>query len=249
MRKKLNKTIHREGKWCATRSNSGSSRFDSYPEFLLSVNLNSWVPTEANPLQAPNCLIMRRVPIMLLKKRDLLEVPALFELSIHPEVYPYLRHKANTIDEFYFLTKQMIEAESNGFMISRTIIDQFEQPIGIIHLFDIHENSGFLATWIGQPYFGKGYNQAAKQQFFDELFFTLEIETVYMKIRKTNIRSLKAISKFPYVTNGNQTYQSVYENINRHGEVYDLYMIKKEHYASYVQFSHVHSGESEDVVS
>ena len=45
----------------------------------------------------------------MLKKRDLQEVPVLFELSSHPDVYPYIRHKAETVDEFYFLTKQLME--------------------------------------------------------------------------------------------------------------------------------------------
>ena len=122
----------------------------------------------------------------MLKKRDLHEVPTLFELSSHPDVYPYIRHKAKTVDEFYFLTKQLIEAENNGELISRTILDEYEQPIGTINLYDIKDKSGFLATWVGRPYFGKGYNKLAKQLFLDELFFSLDIEKVFMKVRKAN---------------------------------------------------------------
>lgn len=84
----------------------------------------------------------------------------------HPEVFPYVRHKAETSDEFYFITKQTIEAEERGELISRTILDEQYQPIGTINLFDIVDDYGFLATWIGKPYFGKGYNSLAKTQFF-----------------------------------------------------------------------------------
>src|SRR5690606_25457176 len=114
----------------------------------------------------------------MLKIRELHEVPILFELASHPEVYPYIRHKADTLDEFYFLTKQLIEAEEQGLVISRTILDEYNQPIGTINLFDINNRSGFLATWIGKPYFGKGYNKMAKELFFEELFFHRGIENV-----------------------------------------------------------------------
>src|SRR5690625_3159805 len=150
----------------------------------------------------------------MLKIRDLQEVPTLFELASHPEVYPYLRHKATTVDEFYFITKQTIAAEERGLLISRTILDEFEQPIGTINLFDIHERSGFLAIWIGRPYFGQGYNKMAKELFFDELFFQQGIENIYIKIRKTNIRSLRALEKLQYAMNGNELFPEIYEAIN-----------------------------------
>lgn len=173
----------------------------------------------------------------MLKIRDLFEVPTLFELASHPEVYPYLRHKADTVDEFYFLTRQTIEAEENGLLISRTILDEFEQPIGTINLFDIENNSGFLATWLGQPYFGQGYNQMAKELFFDELFFQLNIENIFMKVRKTNGRSLRAVEKLDYVMIANELFPEVHEAINQDGDIYHLFVITKEHYASYLQFA------------
>lgn len=173
----------------------------------------------------------------MLKKRDLQEVPQLFELSIHPEVYPYIRHKADTSDAFYFLTKKLIESEHEGELISRTILDEYEQPMGTINLYDIHGNSGFLATWIGKEYFGQGYNEPAKQAFFNELFYQLEIETIFMKIRVTNERSLRAVAKLDYVIHANTIYQEVFESINAKEYVYELFAITKEHYTSYLQFS------------
>lgn len=172
----------------------------------------------------------------MLKKRDLHEVPALFDLLKHPEVYPFVRHKAETSDEFYFITKQTMEAEENGELMSRTILDDFQQPIGTINLFDIQQQHGFLATWIGHPYFGKGYNQEAKESFFEELFFQHDIKGIFMKIRKTNVRSLKAILKIPYVALGNAFYPDVYQAINRGNEVYELFVISQDHYMSYHQF-------------
>ncbi|MFZ0370844.1 MAG: GNAT family protein [Halobacillus sp.] len=166
----------------------------------------------------------------MLKKRDLHDAPVLFELMSHPEVFPYVRHKASSSDEFYFLTKQTIEAEDRGELISRTILDEWGQPIGTINLFDIESQMGFLATWLGQPYFGKGYNQIAKEAFFEEVFFQLGIEAIFMKIRRTNVRSMKAALKIPYVTLGNESYPDIHSWVNRKEDIYDLFVITKEQY-------------------
>ncbi|RKQ31399.1 GNAT family N-acetyltransferase [Oceanobacillus halophilus] len=173
----------------------------------------------------------------MLKNRELHEVPVLYELMSHPEVFPYVRHKANSADEFYFITKKTIEAEENRELISRTILDEYYHPIGTINLFDIEDNHGFLATWIGQPYFGKGYNKPAKEEFFDELFFSENIEGIFMKVRKANTRSLKAALKLPYVALANTTYPEVFNKINETEDIYDLFVITKEHYAAYKQFA------------
>lgn len=185
----------------------------------------------------------------MLKIRELHEVPVLFELMTHPEVFPYVRHKAYTIDELYFITKQTIEKEEKGELISRTILDEYYHPIGTINLFDIKENYGCLATWIGKDYFGKGYNRRAKEQFFDEIFFTTHIEVIFMKIRKTNVRSAKAALKLPYVAFGNDVYPDIYRKINGNSDVYDLFMITKEHYTSYKQFIAIDSEAQGEEVS
>ncbi|MUV38705.1 hypothetical protein JNUCC1_02559 [Lentibacillus sp. JNUCC-1] len=167
----------------------------------------------------------------MLKKRELHEVPGLYDLMAHPAVFPYVRHKAYSSDELYFLTKQTIEAEAAGTMISRTITDDYLQPIGTINLFDVENNAGFLATWIGEPYFGQGYNKLAKELFLSELFTELGIETVFMKIRRTNVRSAKAAAKLPYAVPANHLYPDVYKAINEREDVYDLFAITKTAYA------------------
>lgn len=166
----------------------------------------------------------------MLKRRDLQESQILFDLMVHPEVFPFVRHKASTYEEFLFLTKQTIEAEEHGELISRTILDEWGSPIGTINLFDIQDNAGFLGTWLGKPYHGHGYNKIAKEAFFNEVFFELGIETVFMRIRKVNIRSQKAAEKLPYVLLANETRKSLYEQINGDCDIYNLYEIPKDLY-------------------
>ncbi|HEK9102977.1 GNAT family N-acetyltransferase [Bacillus pfraonensis] len=166
----------------------------------------------------------------MLKKRDLHDSHVLYDLMVDPAVFPFVRQKAYSYEEFLFLTKQTIEAEERGELISRTILDEWGNPIGTITLFDVQEKAGFLGTWLGKPYHGKGYNKLAKDAFFSELFYELDIETIFMRIRKVNIRSIKAAEKLSYVNLANETRKAVYDQINAIEEVYNLYEIPKDQY-------------------
>lgn len=168
--------------------------------------------------------------ILMLKKRDVHDSHALYDLMINPDVFPYVRQKASSHEEYLFLTKQTIEAEERGELISRTIQDEWGSPIGTISLFDIQENAGFLGTWLGKPYHGKGYNQLAKDAFFNELFFELGIETIFLRIRKQNVRSTKAAEKIPYVINANESRQNLLSQINNGEDTFNLYEISKDLY-------------------
>ncbi|WML47879.1 GNAT family N-acetyltransferase [Neobacillus sp. PS3-34] len=170
----------------------------------------------------------------MIKKRDLHECHALYDLMTHPDVFPFVRQKADSYEEFLFMTKQTIEAEDRGELISRTILDEWGAPIGTINLYDIENNAGFLGTWLGKPFHGKGYNSPAKEAFFDELFYEIGIETVFMRIRKVNIRSIKAAEKLPYVIKANDSRKTVYEQLNSAADVYDLYEIPKDLYTLYM---------------
>ncbi len=68
----------------------------------------------------------------MLKKRELHECHELFDLMTHPDVFPFVRHKATSYEEFLFMTKQTMEAEDRGELISRTILDEWGSPIGTI---------------------------------------------------------------------------------------------------------------------
>ncbi|PAQ13442.1 N-acetyltransferase [Bacillaceae bacterium SAOS 7] len=170
----------------------------------------------------------------MLKKRDVHDSHVLFDLMTHPEVFPFVRQKAHSYEEFVFVSKQTIEAEERGELISRTIVDEWGNPIGTINLYDINEQAGFLGTWLGKPYHGKGYNAPAKEAFFQELFYELDIEAVFMRIRKVNTRSLKAAQKLPYAILANETRPSIYAQINEYEDVYDLFEISKDLFTLYM---------------
>ncbi|MGM1047777.1 Protein N-acetyltransferase, RimJ/RimL family [Paenibacillus uliginis N3/975] len=162
----------------------------------------------------------------MLKKRDLHECHSLYNLMMDPAVFPYVRYKCQSYEEYLFITKRLIVEEEQETIISRTILNDVGHPIGTIDLYDIVNKTGFLATWIGTPYFGKGYNQRAKESFFAELFLQHNIETVFLKIRKQNIRSKKAVEKIPYAKLANDINQQIYKSINNSQQIYDLYYVE-----------------------
>ncbi|MBD1379648.1 GNAT family N-acetyltransferase [Metabacillus arenae] len=169
----------------------------------------------------------------MLKKREIQDSHTLYELMVHPDVFPFVRHKANTFEEYMFLTKQIIEAEERGELISRTMLDEWGSPIGTISLFDIQDGAGFLGTWIGKPYHGRGYNQMGKDAFFNELFFELGIETIFLRIRKLNVRSTKAAEKLPYANFANESRKALLDEINQGKDIYNLFEIPKDLYTLY----------------
>ncbi|MDR6553890.1 GNAT family protein [Paenibacillus qinlingensis] len=163
----------------------------------------------------------------MLKKRDLHDCHSLFNLMTDPSVFPYVRNKCQCYEEYLFITKQLIVEEEKETCISRTILNEMGHPIGTIELYNIVNRTGFLATWIGAPYFGKGYNQQAKETFFTELFLENKIDTIFLKIRKQNIRSKKAVEKLPYALLANDTNPHIYQSINHNQAIYDLYKVER----------------------
>ncbi|GEN46805.1 GNAT family N-acetyltransferase [Alkalibacillus haloalkaliphilus] len=178
----------------------------------------------------------------MLKRRELQDVPALFPLLSDEAVKPFVREKADTMEAYYFFTNMMNQQEENGELISRTILDEMENPVGAITLYDIDEQKGFLATWLGKPYFGQGYNQYAKELFLWELFMEQDIEVVFLKVNKLNNRSLRAVNKLSYAVEANETYPNVYEQINQGDKEYDLFAIYKDAFIFYM-----HESDDEEV--
>lgn len=166
---------------------------------------------------------------MMLKKLEQSDVNALYMHLLNPNLI-YVRYRSQSLEEYESITQILIEKEENGEAIIRVILDEQNYPIGQIALYDIHANTGFLSTWIAEGYHGKGFNQKAKELFLSELFNEKGIDIVYAKIRKNNIRSLKATEKIPYMKKINETNITVYQSVNKEQEVFDVYEITKEYY-------------------
>jgi len=164
----------------------------------------------------------------MIKRRELHECGHLFEYISHPSVFPYVRQKAKSAEEFMFLTKKLMEEEERGEVISRTITDDYGQPIGTINLYDIQDQAGFLGTWIGQPFQGKGFNLKAKNLFLEELFYQHNINTVFLRINTKNAKSIRATEKLAYTMCAKDTHPELLKEINSGAIQYELYQIPKD---------------------
>jgi RimJ/RimL family protein N-acetyltransferase len=130
------------------------------------------------------------------------DADVLFPLLANPKVIRFSRIKPNTIEELSLSLKALLNEENEQQVIPRVIVDIENNPIGMIILWDYcpFRKEGFLATWLGEDYWGMGYNEIAKSLFFDELFALHYLENIFLLIRNHNHRSLAAAQKFPYIT-------------------------------------------------
>lgn len=169
----------------------------------------------------------------MLRKLEIQDAYVLHDYLLDPHVYPYVRFKAETLDEYLFVSKQVIEKEEQSKLIMRVILDETGKAIGQIALYDIEGGTGFLGTWLGTEFHGKGYNQLAKDSFLREVFYQHEIHTVYMKIRKTNEKSKRAALKLPYIETLLPEEAMIYQQVNQEEEIYDVFKIQRELYEQY----------------
>ncbi len=106
----------------------------------------------------------------MIKRRDLHECHELFDLMVHPDVFPFVRQKAYSYEELFFLTKQTIEAEDRGELISRTIIDEWGNPIGTINFTTSRKAQGSSGHGSGSRFTGKAIISRQRMPFSRVIF-------------------------------------------------------------------------------
>ena len=95
----------------------------------------------------------------------------------------------------------ILHEEKQRKQFSRVILNENDQLIGVITLKSIspYRRTAHIGTWIGAAYWGKGYNQLAKQKILDIAFDEMALEYVFAGATVQNIRSQKAQEKLPYM--------------------------------------------------
>ncbi|REB05180.1 N-acetyltransferase [Sporosarcina sp. BI001-red] len=93
------------------------------------------------------------------------------------------------------------EQEKIGKQYSRVILDETGELIGVITLKDIEptKKTCYIGTWIGHPYWGKGFNALAKSEILYTAFTLFDLDYVFAGAKLSNIRSQKAQEKLPYI--------------------------------------------------
>ncbi len=92
--------------------------------------------------------------------------------------------------------------ERQSLQLSRVIINEKQELVGVITLkaIDRANKTAHIGTWIGYPYWGKGYNEAAKIEILKIAFLELQLEYVFAGATMQNKRSIAAQKKLPYMS-------------------------------------------------
>lgn len=106
-----------------------------------------------------------------------------------------------TVEDTKKFIQTILEEEKEGKAVSRLIINENGQLVGITTLMfiDQEKKSCHIGSWIGHKYWGLGYNQASKIEILRIAFEKLKLDVVFAGARLVNIRSQKAQEKLPFI--------------------------------------------------
>ncbi|MCQ6564357.1 MULTISPECIES: GNAT family N-acetyltransferase [Bacillus] len=143
--------------------------------------------------------MMKQVTLLPL---DLRYANVIFELSSNPHVKNALGLKVESVEDTKTFILFAIEEERKNHSLSRVIVNEENEIIGLTTLKHINyeKKQSHIGSWIGYPYWGKGYNEAAKKEIFKVAFLDLQLTYVFAGAKTNNIRSLKAQEKLSYIS-------------------------------------------------
>ncbi|PEI78722.1 GNAT family N-acetyltransferase [Bacillus wiedmannii] len=126
----------------------------------------------------------------------------IFKLSSNPHVKNALGIKVEKIEDTKAFLLFAIEEERQKRALSRMIVNEENEIIGLTTLKHINyeKKQSHIGSWLGYPYWGKGYNEAAKKEIFKIAFLDLQLSYVFAGAKTNNVRSLKAQEKLPYIS-------------------------------------------------
>lgn len=133
---------------------------------------------------------------------DLRYANVIFRLSSDSHVKNALGIKVEKIEDTKAFLLFAIEEERQKRSLSRMIVNEENEIIGLTTLKHINyeKKQSHIGSWLGYPYWGKGYNEAAKKEIFKIAFLDLQLTYVFAGAKTNNIRSLKAQEKLPYIS-------------------------------------------------
>ena len=123
-------------------------------------------------------------------------------LSQAPEVKNALGLPTQSVEDTENFIINTIMEESEGKTISRLILNEEGQLIGVTTLMFIDQcnKQCHIGSWIGVDYWGQGYNLASKIELLKIAFEYLQLEIVFAGARTVNLRSQRAQEKLPFIS-------------------------------------------------
>lgn len=103
---------------------------------------------------------------------DLCYTNVIFELSSDPHIKNALGITIENIEDTKAFLLFAIEEKRQKKSLSRMIVNEEDEIIGLTTLKHINneKKQSHIGSWLGYPYWKKGYNEAAKKNFLKSLF-------------------------------------------------------------------------------
>lgn len=136
-----------------------------------------------------------------LAPHDMRYAERIFQLVSAPPVKEALGLRDDSVEDTKKFIAWIMEEEKAGKQLSRLILNERQELIGITTLMVINREKKrcHIGTWIGHAYWGQGYNLASKIEILKMAFLELGLEHVFAGARTVNIRSQKAQEKLPFI--------------------------------------------------
>lgn len=168
---------------------------------------------------------------------DLSYAERMFTLVTDPDVKQVLSLQDESVEDTKGFIRHIKEEEAAGKAVSRVILDEKNELIGVTTLMfiDKEKQSCHIGSWLGKDYWGKGYNQLAKEEILKIAFLELGLDIVFAGARASNIRSQKAQEKLPYISlNVEEEYPQEHESlVNRQQQPCVLHAFTKADFLRY----------------
>ena len=160
------------------------------------------------------------------------DAPLLYEMIKVTEVHRYLDMIVDTYENYAKWLQHIEWLEYIGEAYHRTIWNEINQCIGEVYLTNMDQETGVaeIGTWIGEEYWGKGYNHSIKERVLFEAFTDLKIVAVLFFVQEENHRSIRSILKMPYISEAKtESYQKMIQYKEyKIGKPIKLWVVKKE---------------------
>ncbi|MFY0544545.1 GNAT family N-acetyltransferase [Brevibacillus sp. H7] len=173
-----------------------------------------------------------------LQPHDLAYAERIYTLVTDPAVKEQLGVNDQSVEDTKHYIRFISEEEQEGKSISRVVFNENDELIGITTLMfiDREKRRCHIGSWLGKDYWGKGYNQQAKEAILRIAFLDLELDVVFAGAKQSNIRSQKAQEKLPYVSlNVEGEYPEEHEHLeNRVKQPCVLHAFKREDFLRYL---------------
>lgn len=160
--------------------------------------------------------------------------PSLYSILQNPEVTKYLNLQFPTMRDAERYVRDQMAAEQKGLGVSRVILNERHQVIGMVSIFNIHPQKkiGELGMFIDQVNWGRGYSMSAHYQMLDYAFRIKGLDVIVYFTDKRHRKAQQVLNHMEMIdmVQGQRYPLVVLEKWLATGVWFDLHILTKARY-------------------